>query len=165
MTATQGRIAKALGLDASTVSKILNQRKGPRFRKATIKKVHRVARELGYDFGKLKHAHRRADARKDSSLPVELTIYNSDGSVFDRGTAIARNVSLSGALLTAMVLPQCALPLKACTIGMRGLDGALEGLEIVGRPVRMKGGEGDFNLALEFLSAERPKAKRLFARG
>ena len=153
MAATQVQIAQRVGLDVSSVNKILNQRKGPRFRKETIRKVQKVARELGYDFGKLKHAHRRTDARKDTSLEVELTIYKSDGSVFDRGTAIARNVSLSGAMLTALLLPQRVLPLEACTIGMRGVGGALKDIEIVGRPVRLRGDESGFNLAMEFLSA------------
>lgn len=46
---TQADIAKAVGLDISSVNKILNRREGPVFRKKTIREVFRVAKELGYE--------------------------------------------------------------------------------------------------------------------
>jgi DNA-binding LacI/PurR family transcriptional regulator len=45
---TQVEIAAAVGLDVSTVNKILNQVSGPVFRKDTIKLVFDKAKELGY---------------------------------------------------------------------------------------------------------------------
>lgn len=164
MRTTQKDIAHRLGLDVSSVNKILNHKKGAIFRKETIQDVHKAACALGFDFEKLKHAHRRAEARKDLSLEVKLTIYNADGSVFDRGTAVARNVSLSGAFLTALVLPQRALPLGACTIGIQGAEGALKDLEIMGQPVRLRGDEWGINLAVTFLPKEKVKAKRMLSR-
>src|SRR6185295_20277173 len=69
---TQVEIARRVGLDVSSVNKILNKRAGPVFRKETIRKVFRVAKDLGYDFGRLKYAHRRRFPRKELSLGVEL---------------------------------------------------------------------------------------------
>jgi DNA-binding LacI/PurR family transcriptional regulator len=45
---TQVRIAAELGLDVSTVNKIINRVEGPVFLDKTIKAVFQKARELGY---------------------------------------------------------------------------------------------------------------------
>lgn len=50
MSCTQGDIAKRVGMDVSTVNKILNKRAGPVFRKSTIRKVFRTAKRMGYHF-------------------------------------------------------------------------------------------------------------------
>src|SRR5438477_12821698 len=85
---TQVEIARRCKLDVSTVNKILNRRKGAVFKKETVTKVFKVARQLGYDLGQLKHAHQRVQARKKVGLPLEISIYRTDGSVQDRGKAI-----------------------------------------------------------------------------
>jgi transcriptional regulator with XRE-family HTH domain len=163
MGVTQLDIARRVGLDVSSVNKILNRRPGPVFRKDTIKQVFKIARELGYDFGRLKYHHKRGSNRKPMAVPLELSIYNSDGTLFDKGAAIVKDVSLSGALLTAVVLPQQSIPLRPHTIGIRMLDGALKGVEILGRPVRLAhSGQGQgMNLAVEFLRTEEVKLKKL----
>src|SRR5215510_10411156 len=80
---TQVEIARRVGLDVSSVNKILNKRQGPVFRKETIRKVFKIARDLGYDFTRLKYAHRRRFPRKELSLGVELYVYHKDGSLYD----------------------------------------------------------------------------------
>src|SRR5258707_6777533 len=47
---TQIEIARQVGLDVSSVNKILNKTPGPVFRKTTIKHVFKVAKDMGYDF-------------------------------------------------------------------------------------------------------------------
>ena len=161
MAVTQLEIAKRVNLDVSSVNKILNRRPGPVFKKETIKQVFKVARELGYDFGRLKYHHKRGSTRKSVPIPLELSIYNADGTLFDKGAAIIKDVSLSGALLTAVVLPQQSIPLRPHTIGIRMLDGALKGVEILARPVRLAhSGQGmGMNLAIEFLRTESEEVK------
>jgi hypothetical protein len=61
------------------------------------------------------------------------------------------------------VLPQQSIPLRPHTIGIRMLDGALKGVEIMGRPIRLAHsgvGQG-MNLAIEFLRTEEVKLKKL----
>ena len=87
MAVTQLEIARRVGLDVSSVNKILNRRPGPVFKKETIKQVFKVARELGYDFGRLKYHHKRGSNRRPMAIPLELSIYNSDGTLFDKGAA------------------------------------------------------------------------------
>lgn len=49
---TQAEIAERVGLDVSTVNKILNRVEGPVFREETIKMVFSTARSLMYDFSR-----------------------------------------------------------------------------------------------------------------
>ena len=60
MGATQVEVARKVGLDVSTVNKILNRRAGPVFKKATVEKVFKVAKQLGYSLDQLKRSHEEA---------------------------------------------------------------------------------------------------------
>lgn len=72
---TQAHIAERVGLDVSSVNKILNQVKGPVFRKETIKEVFAVARELGYDTAReTKHSLRAGKVELKAALE---DVYNS----------------------------------------------------------------------------------------
>lgn len=161
MAVTQVEIARRVGLDVSSVNKILNKRKGPVFKQTTVKKVFKVARELGFDLGRLKHQHRRRDPRRSVDLPVEITIYLGDGRIFDRGKAVLRDVSLSGGFLSAVALPQQVIPAQPHTLGIRALEGPLKDLEIMGRPVRLREEGTGINLAIEYLPTEGAKLKQL----
>jgi len=152
--ATQQDIARRVGLDVSSVNKILNRKSGSVFRKDTVKRVFKAARDLGYDLQRLKFAHRRQHPRKETSLPLEISIYLEEGTLFDRGSAMMKNVSLSGALLSGLVLPLRSLPVRPHTIGIRMLDGPLTGVEIKGRPVRFSHGPEGLSLAVEFIETE-----------
>lgn len=148
--ATQLDIARRCRIDVSSVNKILHRRKGPKFKKETVKRVFKAARELGYDVGGLKREHRRRDERRTTEMAVELRIYLENGRHFDLGTAILRNVSLSGALLGALVLPRKAIPVQAYMLGIRTLEGPLKDVEIVGRPVRLVHSKAGVEIAMEF---------------
>jgi transcriptional regulator with XRE-family HTH domain len=147
---TQLDIARRCRLDVSSVNKILHRRKGPKFKKETVKAVFKAARELGYDVGGLKREHRRRDERRSTEMAVELRIYLENGKHFDLGTAILRNVSLSGALLGALVLPGKAIPVEPYMLGFRTLDGPLKDVEIVGRPIRLVHSKAGVEIAMEF---------------
>jgi transcriptional regulator with XRE-family HTH domain len=66
MGMTQVDIAKAVGLDVSSVNKILNETPGPRFKPGTISKVFRVAEKMGYNFNR---------PTKERALKVLLKMY------------------------------------------------------------------------------------------
>jgi transcriptional regulator with XRE-family HTH domain len=161
MAVTQLEIAKRVGLDVSSVNKILNRRKGPVFKKETVRQVFKIARELGYDFSRLKYQHRRPHPRKEMAVPLELYIYKADGSLFDKGSALVKDISLSGAMLTGVMLPQQSIPLRPHTIGLRLLEGPLKDVEIIGRPVRLTHSGNEINLAIEFIRTEELSLKRL----
>src|SRR5207248_2118596 len=104
---------------------------------------------------------RRRHERKECSVPVELSVYLENGGLYDRGNAVLWNVSLSGALLRALVLPEKALPLEPHHIGIRLLDGVLKDFEVVGRPVRLVHSEDGLHLAIEFTKIEEAQIKQL----
>ena len=93
MKVTQTEIARRVGMDVSSVNKILNRRVGSVFRKETVRKVLKVARELGYDFEKLKFHHRRQHPRKEVAIDAEVAVLMLDGSTYDEGTATIRDLS------------------------------------------------------------------------
>ena len=61
--ATQRDIAKAVEMNLQTVRRILNETPGYNYDKATLDKVFGAARQLGYDFRKLKIG-KRMELRK-----------------------------------------------------------------------------------------------------
>ena len=140
MKATQVAIARRLKLDVSSVNKILHRKPGAVFRKDTIRKVFKVAESMGYDFGNLKHTHRRRDERHVVRIPAELAIYQGDGSVYDRGVATISELSDGGAQIEAVELPQGALPVEPFRVGIRPMNGDHHP-EIRGRIVRYQMGK------------------------
>ncbi len=134
---TQVEIAHRVGLDVSSVNKILNRRSGPVFRKETIKKVFKIAKDMGYDFGRLKYAHRRRFPRKDISLGAEIYVYHKDGSLYDQGVATIRDISLGGARISDLTLPTGALPVTPFTVGLRPMERPVDDIELQGQIVRL----------------------------
>ncbi len=53
MSVTQTDVAKRVGMDVSSVNKILNRKPGAIFRKETIDHVFKTAKEMGYNFDRM----------------------------------------------------------------------------------------------------------------
>ena len=90
-----------------------------------------------------------------------MTIYRTDGTIFSSGPASLKEVSLSGAILSAMVLSHPALPIAPHTIGIHPLSGEMKDIEVRGRLVRFFHGDGGVALAIEFLTTESAARKWL----
>ncbi|HLF94779.1 MAG TPA: PilZ domain-containing protein [Planctomycetota bacterium] len=163
---TQVEIARRVGLDVSSVNKILNRRQGPVFRKDTIKKVFRIAKELGYDFGRLKYQHRRRHARKEMALGAEIYIYHKDGSVYDQGVATIRDLSLCGARISDVTLPLGTLPVEPFTVGLRPMQKPVDDIEIPGMIVRYHlNGQATYGVEFQKLESLLEKKLRRIANG
>ena len=160
---TQKEIARRLDLHVSTVSKILNRRPGPVYHQRTVRRVFQLARRMGYPLECLKYEHRRRHPRRVVDLPVEFSVYVGEDTLYDRGEAVLRDVSLSGALLYTLVLPGMKLPAGPFIMGIRMLRGPLRKMEILGRPVRFARSGDAVGLAMEFLDTEEAKARQLAA--
>ena len=161
MRVRQSDIARRVGLDVSSVNQILNLRPGSSFSKKKIREVFRVARELGYDLGRLKYSHIRRADRRNPMIPVELFVYRPDGMLYDRGTAMVRNLSNSGALLISLVLSRQAIPLSPHMIGLRALGTTVPLPEVLGRAVRFDYVGTSMGLAVEFLESQAVNAADL----
>ena len=157
---TQGEIARRLGLDVSSVNKILNKRAGPVFRKDTIKKVFKTARELGYDFGKLKYTHRRQYERKEVAIGAEVLIVAKDGAVYDQGVATIRDISLGGARVADLATPLGSLPTEPFTLTIRPMQKPLEDMELSGHIVRLHM-NGAVTFGIEFSKLDAAGGRKL----
>jgi len=157
---TQVEIARRVGLDVSSVNKILNKRAGPVFRKETIRKVFKVAKDLGYDFGRLKYAHRRRFPRKELSLGVELYVYHKDGSLYDQGVATVRDISLGGARISDVALPTGSLPVTPFSVGIRPMQKPADDIEIQGQIVRLNA-NGSTSFGVQFGKLDGAAEKKL----
>jgi len=160
MSITQEMIAERVGLDRSTVSKILNGRASDFVSRRTIDRVIDAARELGYDFARLRHTHSRQFERTDLNLQSEFDIILMSGEVFDTGTALVRNISEGSALLTDLKSGKNALPIEPFTISLIITEGRLRKVSVLGKATRfeMKGGVA---LALEFTEVSPVSARKL----
>jgi transcriptional regulator with XRE-family HTH domain len=157
---TQVEIAHRVGLDVSSVNKILNKRQGPVFRKETIRRVFKIAKDLGYDFGRLKYAHRRRFARRELSLGVELYIYHKDGSLYDQGVATVRDISLGGAKISDVALPTGSLPVTPFSVGLRPMQKPVDDIEIQGQIVRLNA-NGTTTFGIQFGKLDSAIEKKL----
>ena len=109
---TQAEIARRLGLDLTSVNKILHCVPGLKWRKETVKAVFDTAREIGYDLDKIKFRHNRAYPRVPVDLPATVEIVLSDDAVVDKGTARIKDLSLGGACLAELKLKRDSLPIE-----------------------------------------------------
>ena|SRR6185503_1233557 len=150
MVATQVEIARQAGLDVSSVNKILNRRHGPVFKKATVDKVFKLAKKLGYSLERLKRPHGRAHERHKAGFPGKLAIHRKDGSRFDQGNCLVSDIAACGASLVDVELPKGKLPVDPFMIRLE-LTGTKEELvEIWGRVVRLNHDGKSLRLGIAF---------------
>jgi hypothetical protein len=87
--------------------------------------------------------------RNEVNLPAKVEILTVDGKKFTGGSAVMRDVSLRGALLTQIKLKKDCLP--ACSFRVRLTFSSVKykGIGALCRPIRFGRGEA-FELAVEF---------------
>lgn len=150
MAATQVEIARQAGLDVSSVNKILNRRAGPVFKKATVEKVFRLAKKVGYSLERLKRAHGRSHERRQAGFPGKLALHGKDGSRYDQGTCMVSDIAACGASLVDVELPKGQLPVEPFTIRLELGGTNQEQIEIRGRVVRLNHDGNNLRLGIAF---------------
>ena len=108
---TKTEIARRLGIHLGTVSKILNRIPMHRASERTVRKVFELARELGYDFSKQKHFHRREFPRRNIEMSAMLRYRIGDTLVTFEG--IARNISSGGVLIDSFTKEPEFIPVQS----------------------------------------------------
>ena len=136
MGVSQKDIAEYLGLDRTTVTKILNRDPKYSASEATKDKVFRAAEKLGYDFTTIRRPFKREYGRTEINVPCEVTMQLENGEVFDTGNALARNIGVGGALLTKLRFKKMVLPLQNFSmlvkfVDIKGLGDVIGECEIV----------------------------------
>ncbi len=132
----QKDIADYLGLDRTTVTKILNRDPKYSASESTKTRVFRAAEKLGYDFTTIRRPFKREYGRTEVTAPCELSITLENGEQFDTGTAHVQNIGVGGALLTNIRTRKMVLPLSHFTLTLQirtieGLDEMVGECEIV----------------------------------
>jgi len=112
---THRAIARAAGVDRTTVTKILNRDPNHSTTAGTRARVIEAAERLGHDFAMIRRPFYRQHPRCTVGLPCRLTVLLSEDRVFDAGTAVVVNMGLGGALLGEIELPRDGLPLERFT--------------------------------------------------
>ena len=164
MRVNQQAIADFLGLDRTTVTKILNRDPKYSASEPTKERVFRAAELLGYDFTTIRRPFKREYGRTELDSPVELTITLEDGTIFDSGTAVVKNLSVGGALLKGLELPKHVLPLQNFTMLIKLKDTPkLAGLVGECELVRFAGSTetGDPELGVRFMNATHRDRRRI----
>ena len=149
MAATQVEIARHVGLDVSSVNKILNRRSGAVFKPATVEKVFRVAKRLGFRFDRLKRTHSRSHERREVQLSAKLALHGADGSLFDQGTCSVSDIAICGASLVDVELPKGKLPVSPFTVLLE-MTGKKKNIEIPGHVVRLRHDGKSLKLGIAF---------------
>ena len=144
---TKKQIADHLGLDRSTVSKILNHYNRERFSRATVERVEEAARELGY-----MKSQRRESPRQEASANARFRIHLLDGTLFSSGSGVIKDFSTTGFLLGKVALGGDLMPAVPHYYVVEVEGGSLTGLEFRCRPVRLieAAGETYLNVGLTF---------------
>lgn len=108
--ATQVQIARKLGLDVSTVNKILHNVPGLKWRPETVEAVFDAAEELGYNLDRIKYRHNREYVRYPADSGVAFEIELPGRGVVERGQGRIRDISQGGVRLSDVQLPSGTIP-------------------------------------------------------
>lgn len=150
---TQRRIAREASLDVSTVNKILNRNGDGAFSEATVERVLRIARNLGYDFERLRRFHRRRDARHGVSVPTDVIIeLCRNGEIYDRGKAMLLDLSDGGARIDRLTLSKGHLPAEPFKVALRPRVAAFRRVAPRGHIRRVWFHDGSLHVAVQFES-------------
>jgi len=98
-------------------------------------------------------AHYREARRTEVEIVSDVRLHLDDGTVFDSGVAMIRNVSPSGALLSRLKLCKNAYPMCRFKVEIIMRGGAYEGIVIHARPVRIESETGGLGVQFEDIMA------------
>ncbi len=158
---TQEDIARACRIDQGSVSRILNKDTRDSFAEDTVKKVFKVARELGYLHPALVTSNRRSSQRRKAGMPAKVTLVIGTNTVYDEGRCDVDEVSMSGMLLKNFRTKKQTLPLDLVRFDIELDAPKLKGLICRCRIVRFLDDDNAFAIAVRFDSLDEPNAEKL----
>jgi hypothetical protein len=88
--------------------------------------------------------------RNEVDLPAKVEILTTAGKKVNGGSAVIRDVSLRGALLTSIKLKKSVLPAASFQVRLTFSSDKYKGIGALCRPIRFGRGS-DFELAVEFV--------------
>jgi transcriptional regulator with XRE-family HTH domain len=164
MAVSQKDIAENLGIDRSTVTKVLNR--DPRYSASekTRELIFQTAERLGYDFTAIRRPFKREYGRVDVATRAHIEILNEDGSLFDEGDSTITNLSIGGALMTDIRTGMMMIPLKPFSLRI-GLVDIPELADLRGEcelvRIADQAESGKFQLGVRFVNAKLNYRRRI----
>lgn len=161
---TQYDLAKQLGLNQATISKILTGYALDTFPEATKKKVFAAAKKLGYVHTALITPKRRVSPRKRLETTAQVKIVLADGSIFGEFRARVGDIAAAGMLLEDLEGEKRYLPIDPFVMEIETAGAQLGGLKVKGIPVRFDRGEdGKLGFAIELFDLTEDDKQRIAA--
>jgi transcriptional regulator with XRE-family HTH domain len=134
----QADIAEKLNLDVSTVNKILRNPRLAKFNKETVHLVLKTAKEMGYEINRIvKYTHHRKAPRVQVHIPAEIRIIKRDGTFYDKGVAVIKEISVVGAKIADIDIPKKSFPLERFDVLLRPKTGEFKGCLLKGEFTRI----------------------------
>ena len=106
-------------------------------RKSGDKLVFRAAAKAPEFFDHM-CAHYRETRRTAVDIPCDVRVVLGDGTLFDSGSGVVRNVSPSGALLAGLRLEKGCLPIRPFRVSLFLKGSDYKGIGIEATPVRIE---------------------------
>jgi hypothetical protein len=116
---TQEDIARKVGADRTTVSKVLNNAPGTYVGDRLRTQIIEAAKRLGYGQERLRAVRRVRVEKRLMEIPAKVEIRLWDGSVHAKGTAVVVKLDSSAAELADLDINPPSIPLKPCYICLR----------------------------------------------
>ncbi|MBI3267755.1 MAG: helix-turn-helix domain-containing protein [Planctomycetes bacterium] len=161
---TQYDLAKQLGLNQATISKILTGYALDTFPEGTKKKVFSAAKKLGYVHPALITPKRRISPRKRLEAMAHVKVVLADGSLFAEFRARLGDVGATGMLLEDLEGEKRYLPIDPFLMEVEVSGPDLAGLRVRGNPVRFERTEdGKLGFAIEMMDLTEEDKVRISA--
>ncbi len=158
---TQEDIARACKIDQGSVSRILNKDTRDSFAEDTVRKVFKIARELGYLHPALVTTNRRESIRKKAELTGKVKIVIGTNTVYDEGAVDIDEISMSGMLLRGFRTKKQTLPMDRFKLDVEVNGTKLKGFRCRCKLVRFSDNEDEFALAVKFDSVDEESREKL----
>jgi transcriptional regulator with XRE-family HTH domain len=158
---TQEDIARACKIDQGSVSRILNKDTRDSFAEDTVRKVFKVARELGYLHPALVTTNRRESVRKKAGLMGRVKIVIGTNTIYDEGGVGIDEISMSGMLLRGFETKKQTLPMDRFKLDIEITGPKLKGFKCRCKLVRFSDNEDEFALAVKFDSLDEDAKEKL----
>lgn len=158
---SQADIARAVGLDQGSVSRILNQDRRDSFAPETVERVFRVAREMGYVHSALVNTNRRGSIRKKVALEGEVTFVTQGAQTYDQGRADVHEISVHGMILKNLRTLRKAYPMEPFHVRVVIASPPLQGLALTCKPVRFWADGAEQGIAVRFLDVPEGDQQRI----
>ncbi len=158
---TQKDVAAYLGLNQTTISRILAGTPRFTYSEQTRSRVFEAATRLGYLHPAVVKTEKRSSMRQPLPAAAQVRIYLQDGRLFCSYGAQLVNINRTGMLLKDFEGKKRVVPLETFTLEVEFDVQPLGDMKIKARPVRFHQDNGVMGLGVAFLALTEDQTARI----